>query len=425
MYSGDYEQYVGRHKDPEFTDLDFMKYVSQPTQAIDPNTLLTLEQVTEDLEIYYKALRTQYGAYAYFGDDEAFRPAIDAVIADCAAMEYITVATLADSLLQHLSFVKDAHFSIGGWQDREYIVPFFFRGIAFQKTERGYETPGGKAVASVDGYDDLDALFKRSISRQGELFYCPILLESISYWQYTRGPATCSTPTLTVHYTDGSSSQLSASPYFSSQYSNTSNNAVIEVENGVPVMTVNAFAYPNGGMQFLNYSKDYPDRDIQIMDLRANQGGSMPIATDWANAYAGQSVSGNALYMLHSQPDTEYKNVMSGKHGEFVSLDKTLILLTSKLTVSCGELMTDKAHNMENTLIVGENTNGELRSSIGWITLPNSKIPVSFGDALFLYPDGGYFEEYRGFLPDIWCPADEAKEAVMNFIAKNTTVTME
>ena len=66
------------------------------------------------------------------------------------------------------------------------------------------------------------------------------------------------------------------------------------------------------------------------------------------------------------------------------------------------------------------NTNGILTSGLGKWTLPNTGIYVTFGSDFFLHPAGEHFEEFRGYYPDIWVPAAEAEEAVMNFIAQNT-----
>ena len=47
------------------------------------------------------------------------------------------------------------------------------------KTEDGYQSEDGKQVESVEGYEDLDQLFRRSISSEGELVYYPVVLKEV------------------------------------------------------------------------------------------------------------------------------------------------------------------------------------------------------------------------------------------------------
>lgn len=69
------------------------------------------------------------------------------------------------------------------------------------------------------------------------------------------------------------------------------------------------------------------------------------------------------------------------------------------------------SYNLDNSLIIGENTNGSMISNSGHIELPNSKCSVDMTfSTVYLTPDGSdYFEELRGFFPDIWVPAKEAE----------------
>ena len=87
-----------------------------------------------------------------------------------------------------LRFFKDGHFSINnGERPNPWQVPFFYRKVDFYNTEEGdYISEKGKRVASVDGYSDLDELFKRSISPEGEIVYYPILLKETSLRPATR-----------------------------------------------------------------------------------------------------------------------------------------------------------------------------------------------------------------------------------------------
>lgn len=418
LFEGDYSDYLVRYEDPE---LDVSLYEVDYDAMPNVNTTLTLEQVTADMESYYKLLRSEYGAYTYFGGDEVFRPAIDAVIADCAAMETITVAAWIQSMVDHMRFINDGHFGIAGLTMGKYAVPFFFRNVVFHKTDEGYVAEDGRLVASVDGFEDLDELFKLSLTVDGELVYYPVVLESFYYQRLMYGTVTCSTTVLTVHFTDGTTVGLFSEPYSLGNYER---EYVVDtcVKNGVPFVILNEFERINGGREFNDTAFRYRDSDILIVDLQTNSGGDSSMAIEWYTDYTLQEVWGHWLGIYGGTPDMMYEKHLSRTDKEFATSENVLILLTSKLTASCGDAFVDLAHNVENTLIVGENTNGILASSLGEWTLPNTGLYVKFGASLILHPEGEHFEEFRGYYPDIWVPAAEAEEAVMNFIAKNTTV---
>mgnify|MGYP003296324330 CR=1 FL=1 len=416
FYNGDYSAYMGQYENPDF-DPSVCRH--DPDAVLMGSDILTLEQVTADMELYYEALRTNYGGYKYFGGDEMFRPAIDAVIADCAAMDTITAANWIESILRHLSFVKDGHFAVAETHLAECSVPTFFRSISFQKTEAGYVAQNGKIVASVDCYENLDELFKLSLTKDGELVYYPILLEKFPSQQLKRGLVLSNT-CLTVRFTDESIQFLYPEPFFLGSYATEDANALVREEDGIPIVTVNQFYPINGGMTFTDSAFRYRDTDILIMDLRTNKGGLPEMVSQWFTDYAQREVWAHSMNLRLGDPNPVYERYFSRIDEEFVPMDNVLVVLTSKLTGSGGDDFVDFAHNLENTIIVGENTAGILAVNQRKWTLPNTGLSVFFGDTLFLHPEE-YFEEYRGYLPDIWVPAAEAEEAVMNFIAKNTT----
>ena len=48
--------------------------------------------------------------------------------------------------------------------------------------------------------------------------------------------------------------------------------------------------------------------------------------------------------------------------------------------------------------------------------LPNSKMLIGCATWQFYIPTNNSFEELRGFLPDIWVPAGEAKDLILKYI---------
>ena len=100
--------------------------------------------------------------------------------------------------------------------------------------------------------------------------------------------------------------------------------------------------------------------------------------------------------------------------------DNLLIILTGKYTASGSEWLIDAAHNLENVLLIGENTNGTMVGSIAYLALPNSRMVVGAGPVEACIPDtNDYFEECRGFYPDLWVPAAEAEELAVKLLEQN------
>ena len=90
--------------------------------------------------------------------------------------------------------------------------------------------------------------------------------------------------------------------------------------------------------------------------------------------------------------------------------------------MSAAEQLVDRAYNVENVLIVGENTYGAcVGNGGGTVSLPNSLCQICMGSGGFMaFPqDEEYFQELRGFCPDIWVPAGEAEELIVKYLEKN------
>ena len=195
----DASQYMTRPAPDEET-VDY--FTGGEQTAFDPDAVVTAAQAAEDMEYLFDAFRTLYGPYDFFGGDETFGRHKAELQARLEEKESWTAAEVQDLLLEGLRFFEDGHFAVNGQRPNPWKVPFFFRESAFYRMEGGYIREDGKRVASVDGYEDLDELFKRSISPEGEIVYYPILLEEDGLQ--------AGDVTLTIHYTDGSAQTLTA-----------------------------------------------------------------------------------------------------------------------------------------------------------------------------------------------------------------------
>ena len=163
----------------------------------------------------FDAFYYDFAFYDYFGGHTVFDQAKAEILQELQAKDSLTCKDLQEILVKHLTFIKDGHFNINQNFPAEKDIPFFFRQVMFVKTDSGYQDSKGKTVVSVDGYPDLDALFKRSISKEGYLVYYPVLLKEAKFDGTEWDKHVCDEQ-LTVHYADGSTDVLTADTW--SQY---------------------------------------------------------------------------------------------------------------------------------------------------------------------------------------------------------------
>ena len=121
------------------------------------------------------------------------------------------------------------------------------------KTEEGYQSEDGKQVESVEGYEDLDQLFRRSISPQGELVYYPVVLKEVEDASL-QGTYQNNEP-LVVHYKGGKTQTLTAESFEMYDEALPERTVTEEVE-GIPVLRLQFFD-SQGSRERRNHSKAY------------------------------------------------------------------------------------------------------------------------------------------------------------------------
>ena len=389
-------------------------YYVDPTalDPYDPDLVLTWQQLEEDTTYLFDALYTCYGNYDRMGGRAAFDAAEQAVLEACSQVDSLRAEEFQQLLLDQLSFVKDAHFQIQHQSPSPFWYPYFFRETAFYLDDGQYITADHKTVASVDGYEDLTGLFRRSISPEGEIVYYPVVLQNTTTWDQP----------LTIHYTDGTAQELHSEPCGADaqldQVLSLDRDAIpsLHDDNEIPVLQVNGMdGASEWGEAFLEGAETLGSSKVGILDLRYNPGGNSTFLEDWLKAYAKTQVLANSLYRNAFTGEQLFPN-----RDKWVENDNLLIILTGKYTASGSEWLIDAAHNLENVLLIGENTNGAMVGSIAYLALPNSRMVVGAGPVEACIPDtNDYFEECRGFYPDLWVPAAEAEELAVKLLEQN------
>lgn len=401
------------------SDESWMKisaYITNTRSDYDPDLELTHSQAVEDINYLFDAFYYAYGFYDYFGGHAAFDAAQEKMLEALETKDTLTCQELEQIIVSQLGFIKDGHFRINETSPSPTQVPFFFRQTAFLKTEDGYQTVNGKTVESVENHTDLDDLFKRSISKEGQIVYYPVLLKEAVFDGQSEFKNHICDEKLTVHYTDGTTETLTAEPW-KLYYENLpkDQNTDLRETDGIPVFQFNNFD-KDYQRATINGAQELKAKPVSMLDLRSNTGGAESVLHSWINRYAyGQNVPGNGLRF--SSYDGSSENALE---DGWIDHDNLLILLTGKITASSGEIILDTACNLENSLIIGENTYGAMLGNSGHVVLPNSKTAVQMSMYNFyLTPEGyDYFEELRGFEPDLWVPAGEAETLAAKLIQR-------
>lgn len=402
------------------SDESWMKisaYITNTRSDYDPDLELTHSQAVEDINYLFDAFYYAYGFYDYFGGHAAFDAAQEKMLEALETKDTLTCQELEQIIVSQLGFIKDGHFRINETSPSPTQVPFFFRQTAFLKTEDGYQTVNGKTVESVENHTDLDELFKRSISKQGQIVYYPVLLKEAMFDGQSEFEKHTCDEELTVHYTDGTTETLTAEPwkqYF--EHLSKNKNTELRQTKEIPVFQFNNFNTEYRD-EILDGAEQLKDEPVSMLDLRSNTGGDSTMGDQWLSTYGntGRSFPSN----------NESFSTLNGKSSglslpdKWISHDNLLILLAGKVSGSAAEDLIENACNLENVLIIGENTFGSLLANAGYIELPNSKCSVTMSASyVFLRPDSDPFEEFRGFEPDFWVPAGEAETLAAKLIQR-------
>jgi len=378
-----------------------------------------------DVEFFFNFIQTHYGAYIYFGGDDAFIPVRDTII-NMIQNEDIQCKYVAAYLLSYQlrSVINDIHFEI---ESHRIASPYHFYSSyrRFNRTDnRFYCALSGLYIDSLrlaNAYL-LPEVFRFSMDENGETFFYSMVIVQ----PHTNSPADYIHVLITY--------QNNAYEYVSLSLLNQYNrgwvhNVDLSRENNIPVLTMWAmgnYLAPDdarfGGaeaLQFLSYADELAGEPIIIVDLRGNGGGNANLTFLWLYRFFGVHVPRNYLRIV-SHPYHEYDESLfdygavweklDNFHSiniqpsyEFVLSDTLFILLIDRDTASSAEDFANRLFSVENTLIIGQNSRGALLtgSYSNWLFTPITGIRFVLGPWFNIFPDG-HFREGVGFAPDIW-----------------------
>lgn len=387
---------------------------------------VTYEEAVADIDLYFRMLKYAYGAYYYFGGDEAFNEAKQNALNDIQGKATIGGEELASILYQNLLFVKDSHFRIYGNTPTDQLSVryeyYYCMGQNYAKDENGYY----KLIDGVKWYyvgcENEAVSMEYSLDEEGHIVYslvrfCPIMNED---------GFVSETDEIFLKNGDIIKKQIVtweasvAYGYCGMDYSYLK-------ENGIAYISVREFDIFKDSDLLAQYSAagaDVKDAKVIIYDTRSNGGGGEYPSSDWVESFSKIAPNArrsylnrhNALWTHNSSTIGEEYDVLTLWDGVRIKNDIPIFFLTDDLSASGGESVWMFTACLKNVTVIGSNTNGcQIGGNVQEFRLPNSKMHVQFGQSL------GFFNEIKnvegiGNEPDIWCNPIDALEIALKMI---------
>ena len=171
-----------------------------------------------------------------------------------------------------------------------------------------------------------------------------------------------------------------------------------------------------------------------ILDLRGLQSGSDSAIIGWMQGFLQTEdwVQARGLFAWRNS-GLGWSDGMSPagtvdvgcSEGRWYENATPLMVLVDDRTGCLGELAVNMLRQVENVVLVGTNTAGNMLCPSGiQIYLPGSGVCVAFGDHLTLEADGGSIE-YRGYEPDIWCDSRDGVSKALAMLTVAGTIGEE
>lgn len=425
---------------PDEEELPYEALETEPDPRMPP--FISTEKAAEDVERLFYLLENGYSGYGYFRDVGSFDEARAGILRELRRQPIWNSEELSSLIQEHLSFLRDRHLKIGGKKYSSHLDYWYDTG--FELREEGGEylfTSEGTeyTVDSING-ESPDGYMFPSLNADGSAVF---RMGVLSY---------SSPKPLELRARSGQEARqwrvkLSRSqPRYSGIYEE-------KTVGGVPVVRIRSFGdHPREYIDsFLDSASRYRGEPCLIVDIRGNGGGNEAWPRQWITRFTGRQpnrvqvftelISETAMIgrsnsyamALHNVPELSqqgYPAKVEEFRGYAESLDEgeftpywwpyvipepqeihsptTLIVLVDANVYSSGEGFISYLHQVENVVLVGENSGGALTyGQMSHHRLPNSKMLVALPTSLNVFVDLEYREE-KGFFPDLWVPAGEA-----------------
>jgi hypothetical protein len=418
---------------------------------------ITSQQAVEDVERLFYLLSHGYSGYAFFNQKGEFEQARTKIVQELSSKTFWTGNGLSNLIYDNLSFIIDCHLSIGDhkfarhqdfWYDTLFELTPSSNGFQFTDRKINY------TVVSINDSSPTNFLFP-SLNQEGEPIYRVGLLSKEKPEAVTL-----------VGQSDEGEREFDVKLQ-RSDFSYYADDIVREdLIGGIPVIRVRGFgdADPDELEMFVDTARVHRGDPIVIVDIRGNGGGNERWPISWIQGLTGRRA--NAVF---TTSELESKTSMAGRANAFIywdasvsdpslfssqaklftqkaerfevgqrlpgwtapeipsmpliSNDTKVIVITNNLIASAGEGFVMRISQVENVLVVGENTKGCLTfGNISLHQLPHSKLMIWIPINFCIFQDQEFREEV-GLFPDLWVPAEDAVNFTVAAIRRGTIAT--
>jgi hypothetical protein len=445
-------QYVPLEEELPYNELEMELDPKKPP-------FVSVEEAAEDVERLFYLLNNGYSGYGYFVNVGSFDEAKDGILRELRCQPVWNGEELSSLIQEHLSFLRDRHLEIGGKKYSSHVDFWYDTGFELREDSGEYlfASDGTEyTVVSINGVSPEGYLFS-SLNADGDAVF------RVGVLSYS------SPQPLELRAQSGQEVRQWGIKLSRSQprYS-----GIFEEKRvgGVPVVRIRSFGdhpreYIDG---FLDSASRYKGEPCLIVDIRGNGGGNEAWPKQWIIGFTGRRpdrvqvftelISETAMIgrsnsyalALHNVPELEeqgYRAKVEEFRGYAESIDEgdftpywwpyavprpqdipsntTLIVLMDANVYSSGEGFISYLHQVENVVLVGENSGGALTyGQMSHHRLPNSKMLVGLPTSLNVFVDLEYREE-KGFFPDLWAPAEDALNYAVAAVRRGTIPTSQ
>ncbi len=359
------------------------------TKNVGNPSILSKENIKEDISDYFKLLKTKYSLYNVLSKD-LYETAYNNLINWSEEKESFTVAEFENKLLEESYFIVDGHFSIEDTHPISYknYIDKEWKFVLQNDTYYTYYN-GNKYV--FNAFSNGDIIFNKYLDNNGNVYYVPCLLSATK-------PEKCeiilnnTINNETVVYSLNFKSIDKITNQSKDEYNISKKDGSIISDNGLTYVYIPTWSHKNNIANLCNdkAKKVYKNTDVLVIDLSINRGGYADLYHSWFNLIDKNKI-------------------------------KNIILLIGKKTASASEIaLLDLVHKYD-CVVIGTNTDGAFLTC-GQMNyyLKNSKleigIPCAYRDKNLANPALANLE-CIGISPDILCDASSSQD-LLNSVGK-------
>ena len=390
---------------------------------------VTAEGARADIDLLFRTLRAAYGAYGCF--DRAQFDAAEQAALDWADGQKGDIGhkTMAKKLGEVLAFIaeKDSGFRVQYATEWKNLIAAEDRGCRyhaaedyqFQRDEQGYFMSDGTGKWYWTSFGDEGVTMRPTLLEDGRIVCRPT-------WVCPDGDAAASTVTLEKN---GESRTFDLVWTGVKLPRETFLDAALFAQGGGVAYT--ALHETNdlrqeGAQRAYDWGAAAREGRAAILDLRGLQSGGDSAIIGWMQGFLQTEdwVQARELFARRNS-GLGWSDGMSPagtvdvgcSEGRWYENTTPLVVLVDDCTGCPGEQAVNTLRQVENVVLVGTNTAGEMLCPGNiQIYLPSSGVCVAFGDYLMLEADGSSIE-YRGYEPDVWC---DSRDGVSKALAMLT-----